>query len=68
MSRPMTAAQSVHYDRRVKETETEEPQARWVAAFNRACDKFLIERVPGYKNQFNEISERAKKSWAKRKL
>jgi hypothetical protein len=68
MSKQLSSAQSVHYDRRAKEIESEEPQARWVAAFNRACDKFLIERVPGYKNQFNEISERAKKSWAKRKL
>jgi hypothetical protein len=68
MSKQLSSAQSVHCDRRARETETEEPQARWVASFNRACDKFLIERVPGYAKKFNEYSERTKKSWAKRKL
>jgi hypothetical protein len=67
MSKQLSSAQSVHYDRRAKETETEEPQARWVAAFNRACDKFLMARVPGYKNQYAQHSERTKKSWEKRK-
>jgi hypothetical protein len=68
MSRPMSSAESAHYERRSKDSETEPPQARWQASFNRACDKFLMERVPGYKVQFIEYSERAKKSWAKRKL
>jgi len=62
----MTAAQSSEIEKRSKDHDL--PQEGWQAAFNRACDRFLIERVPGYKNQFNEISERAKKSWAKRKL
>jgi hypothetical protein len=63
----MSSADSVQLTRRSKDAEAEIPQARWQAAFNRACDKFLMARVPGYKNQYAQHSERTKKSWEKRK-
>ena len=63
----MSNADSAQLLRRSKDSDAEMPQTRWQAAFNHACDKFLMERVPGYKVQFVEYSDRTKKSWVKRK-
>jgi len=39
----------------------------WQVEFNRACDRFLIERVTGYAKQWQENSDRANRAWKRKK-
>lgn len=41
---------------------------RWQALMNRRCDEFSRARITGYATRQDEMAERSRKSWEKRRL
>ena len=39
----------------------------WQAGFNRACDRFLRERVKGYGEALDTFSEKSRERWKRKK-